>query len=118
MTDNTAPAKRPDGCQAAPFGAYATCERCGLAWDPATSSPACGAMSFGRIRDRLFVDINNAIDEHDHLVRMLAAGTPAAPLPVLARAMELRATVRLVDRITSSEPILDILNPKRRKSGN
>jgi hypothetical protein len=120
MTDDTAsPAIRPEGCQAVPFGAFTVCERCGIAWDPnKPPAPKCGAMSFGRIRERLFKDTEAAVDEHDHLVRMVAAGTPADPLPALKRSMEWRAIARLVDRVTDSEAILDILNPKRRKGGN
>jgi hypothetical protein len=117
MTDDTAPpAIRPEGCQAVPFGAFTVCERCGIAWDPnKPPAPKCGAMSFGRIRERLFKDTEAAVDEHDHLVRMRAAGTPADPLPALKRSMEWRAIVRLVDRVTDSEAILDILNPNAEK---
>lgn len=116
MTDDTSPPARPENCQAIARGPFWTCERCGLAWDDRRPpAPACGVMSFGRIKSRLEFEIEDFQGQHDMLARTQGDGIPADPSAPLKRAMELRAILRLVERITASEPILDILNPKRRK---
>jgi hypothetical protein len=108
----------PENCQATPAGALAICARCGRAFDRYNGKAPCGVMSFGRIRERLDLEIVNARAAAAVVSKLKERGEPADPLHELNRAAELMAISRLIDRITSTDAILDILNPKRRKAGN
>jgi len=116
MSDETVAAARPESCLADLTKAYPDCEKCGLAWDALDPNPpACRPMTFGRIRARLGAEIDRAMSSHDRLVGMRAEGIKQAnPMPELSRAIELRAILRFIDRVSTNEAILDILNPRRK----
>lgn len=116
MTDTVdAPAAdaRPETCGANLGEAFATCAKCGVAWRVgASATPACGTMTFARMRAFLEAEIRVAEDSHSALASLARQGIGANPVPSLERAAQLAAVLRLVNRVARNPSIVDILRGK------
>jgi HD superfamily phosphodiesterase len=95
------------------------CERCGLAWDDGDKAPPCLPMTFARMRQAALEEAER-IEFSQSALTTSTATSPALRdrryQPLLKRAMELRAIVNLIDRVTGDREILDRLKTAGRKT--
>jgi hypothetical protein len=89
-----------DKCEAVRIaGVGCECGRCALAWDEGDVRPVCAPVTYARLRDAALTAAERIEQSQRALV---AAGDRRFRYqPEMQRAMELRAIVRLIDKITT-----------------
>jgi hypothetical protein len=102
------PAAESSACAAIQMTDGMECERCALAWDVDDVTPACGTVTFVRMRTA-------AIEEAERIEATQRALTAAPAMrkyrdqAQLRHAMEFRAIARLIDRVTGNPDIPALL---------
>jgi hypothetical protein len=112
--DDVQTSERPATCKAAEAGELMVCERCGIQWDLTDPKPpACEPMTFARMRQRIYAEIESAEMSLNVVTALKRSGTPADPRPAHRRKGELEAVLRLYDKVTESKEIREIINGKK-----
>ena len=117
LDETPAPAaalSRPETCKAALDEDLMICERCGLDWPAGTAGPKCSPITFETLRDRMLSQIIRA---EASLISVQGLASRRMPTDGGRRARrciaELKAVLRLVERIAGDDALKAMLNGKK-----
>lgn len=118
-SDTPAPAaaaapSRPETCKAALDEDVMICERCGLDWPAGSPGPKCSPITFEMLCDRMLSEVTRAEASLISVQGLASRGMPTdGGRRVRRRIAELKAVLRLVERIAGDVGLKAMLNGKK-----